>query len=209
MNLKRIVWHKAFEAIVKSIEGHAKSGFYKRCGDNILRILYPLILILSADYEEQYVALNFLPTMSLLKLIYSIRCFMAVIRGLRSARPCPVCLISSEDLSDLSIIAARRTPTAMKKIYDEAKKLNKKDQEELLKAYGLRNVEVSRFIYNFDLIMAVLTISADAIDNFNNDRIHSGRSSTQMCMLPFPGIGFTRTMGAYSPTIYGRFSKKL
>jgi hypothetical protein len=68
---------------------------------------------------------------------------MAVIRGLRSARPCPVCLISSEDLSDISITAERRTPTTMRKIYDDAKKLNKKDQEELLKAFGLRDVEVS------------------------------------------------------------------
>lgn len=132
--------------------------------------------------------------------IYAIRCFMAAIRGLGSAHPCPVCLISSEDLSDLSKKAPRRTPIAMKNIYNEARKLNtKKAREEVLKEYGLRDVEVR--IGLFLTLMAVLTISAC--------RTHSGRLSTQTFMLPFHGIGFTRTTGDYSLTIYGTSSKRL
>lgn len=56
INLKRIVWHEAFEAILKSIIGPSEHGVFVMCGDNIRRWLFPLILILSADYEEQCVA---------------------------------------------------------------------------------------------------------------------------------------------------------
>jgi hypothetical protein len=55
VNLKRIVWHEAFEAILKSIIGPSEHGVSVMCGDNVRRWLFPVILMLSADYEEQYV----------------------------------------------------------------------------------------------------------------------------------------------------------
>lgn len=68
---------------------------------------------------------------------------MALIRGIGSAYPCPVCLIHESDLSDLSKSGSKRTPVAMQVIVMEAMKLNKKEQEKKLKLYGLRGVEVS------------------------------------------------------------------
>lgn len=56
VNLKRIVWHEGFEAILKPIIGPSEHGVAMMCGDNVRRWLFPLILILSADYEEQCVA---------------------------------------------------------------------------------------------------------------------------------------------------------
>jgi len=53
--MKRIVWHKAFLEILKSIESFAEVGCMFNCADGILRWIFPLILILSADYEEQWV----------------------------------------------------------------------------------------------------------------------------------------------------------
>jgi hypothetical protein len=53
VNFKRVVWHKAFYKLLESISAHSKTGFWYECGDLITRHLFPFILILSADYEEQ------------------------------------------------------------------------------------------------------------------------------------------------------------
>ena len=55
VNFKRVVWHWAFYEILESIRLLGKVGYKLLCGDNIMRWLFPLLLILSADYEEQYV----------------------------------------------------------------------------------------------------------------------------------------------------------
>ena len=49
------MWHKAFYKIIESIEKYAELGFALDCGDGVRRKIYPFILIVSADYEEQYV----------------------------------------------------------------------------------------------------------------------------------------------------------
>ena len=54
-NFKRIVWHKSFHWVVQSIMLKSQMGCWHQCGDGITRHLFPFILILSADYEEQYV----------------------------------------------------------------------------------------------------------------------------------------------------------
>jgi len=54
VNLKHVVWHSSFIKILKSIATLSKTGFAHKCFDGIVRWLYPLILTLSGDYEEQY-----------------------------------------------------------------------------------------------------------------------------------------------------------
>ncbi|KAI6011650.1 hypothetical protein EDC04DRAFT_2871060 [Pisolithus marmoratus] len=71
-NLKRVVWHQAFLKLLDSITCLSKVGFTYKTYDDLMRTLYPIILILSADYEEQ--------------------CVMSLIRGLNSSCPCPICL---------------------------------------------------------------------------------------------------------------------
>ena len=52
-NFKRVVWHEEFYKLLESIEEYSKTGCWVRCGDGVERRIYPLILILAADYEEQ------------------------------------------------------------------------------------------------------------------------------------------------------------
>jgi Plavaka transposase len=54
------VWHKAFYEVVESIEKFTELGFALDCGDGVRRKIYPSILIVSADYEEQYVVVTFI-----------------------------------------------------------------------------------------------------------------------------------------------------
>lgn len=46
--------------------------------------------------------LYFINTSFLTQMIYIIRCVMALIRGLNSACPCPICLVPREELTDHS-----------------------------------------------------------------------------------------------------------
>ena len=54
VNFKRVVWHDSFYEFLESMHKVAETGFSLRCGDGVIRHFYPVILILSADYEEQY-----------------------------------------------------------------------------------------------------------------------------------------------------------
>ena len=67
---------------------------------------------------------------------------MTLIRGLGSKAPCPVCLVPGDQLTNLSETFEQRTKENMQKIYEDAKELNAMDKEELLKTFGLREVEV-------------------------------------------------------------------
>ena len=50
---KHVVWHQAFYELLGSLMQHAKHGCNVRCGDDVIRWLFPIILILLADFEEQ------------------------------------------------------------------------------------------------------------------------------------------------------------
>ncbi|KAH9032560.1 hypothetical protein EDB85DRAFT_2233424 [Lactarius pseudohatsudake] len=52
VNLKRTVWHESFSMVVQSVVMHSKTGCWLECGDGVERWLFPIVLILSADYEE-------------------------------------------------------------------------------------------------------------------------------------------------------------
>ncbi|KAF8173786.1 hypothetical protein K438DRAFT_1908928 [Mycena galopus ATCC 62051] len=51
-NFKNIVWHAAMYKLLETIAGISKVGHWTQCGDDLLRWLFPLVLILAADYEE-------------------------------------------------------------------------------------------------------------------------------------------------------------
>jgi len=55
VNFKRAVWHESFKVLLQSISLHSYTGCWFHCGDGVDRHLYPLVFILAADYEEQYV----------------------------------------------------------------------------------------------------------------------------------------------------------
>ncbi|KAG2137820.1 hypothetical protein BD769DRAFT_1351482 [Suillus cothurnatus] len=118
--LKRVVWHESFLKLLEHAAQYSKTGYLRKCHNDILRWLFPVILILSADYEEQ--------------------CMMSLIRGRGGKCPCPVCLVPLTELHDLSKTYPLRS-------VEEAKEalhtygLSKAQGEVLLKALGLRPVE--------------------------------------------------------------------
>jgi hypothetical protein len=54
VDFKRVVWHKSFHELLATIRELSKVGYHIECADGIVRHLFPTILMLSADYEEQY-----------------------------------------------------------------------------------------------------------------------------------------------------------
>ncbi|KAI0374197.1 hypothetical protein BV20DRAFT_1041702 [Pilatotrama ljubarskyi] len=80
---KAVIWHEAFWVLLKTIATYAKTGYKFQCGDGIERILFPIILILVADYEEQAV--------------------MSLIRGVNGLFPCPVCRVPRDQQIVLGI----------------------------------------------------------------------------------------------------------
>ncbi|KAG2145011.1 hypothetical protein BD769DRAFT_1625525 [Suillus cothurnatus] len=79
-----VIWHKSFTILLKTLSLISKTGFAHQCYDGILRWLFPLILILLANYKEQ--------------------CVMALIQGFNSTYPCPICLVLKDKLTDHSTI---------------------------------------------------------------------------------------------------------
>jgi hypothetical protein len=57
VDYKRIVWHEAFKKLLETIVEYSIVGCWTACGDDITRQLFPAVIILSSDYEEQYVVL--------------------------------------------------------------------------------------------------------------------------------------------------------
>jgi hypothetical protein len=68
---------------------------------------------------------------------------MALVWGINSKFPCPICLVPGDQLTNLSETFPLRTTQNMKKICETAKSLNASEGEKLLKEYGLRGVEVN------------------------------------------------------------------
>ena len=53
VNFKRAVWHRSFHLVIESIVEYSRTGCWLKCGDGQEHHIFPVILILSADYEEQ------------------------------------------------------------------------------------------------------------------------------------------------------------
>ncbi|THH17156.1 hypothetical protein EUX98_g9183 [Antrodiella citrinella] len=122
INFKRVVWHKSFAKLLDSIKTYSKTGYWFECGDGINRHLFPLVLILSADYEEQ--------------------CVMALIRGIGGKCPCPICLVPKENLLDITLTYPLRSTETMKGTYEKAHSERlAAEREAILKEKGLRDVE--------------------------------------------------------------------
>ncbi|CAA7262265.1 unnamed protein product [Cyclocybe aegerita] len=121
VNLKREIWHEAVALIVALIELYTKLGAAVQCADGVTHQLFPHILMLSADFEEQ--------TM------------MALTQGSNGSFPCPICLVPKASIPDLSITYWEQTTEEMQRIWDDTQALNQTQHEELLSQYSLRDVQ--------------------------------------------------------------------
>ena len=125
--------------MLSSLKKYSKHGYTFVDASNTSRTIHPCILILSADYEEQY-DINIFRYCDILLTFF--RCFMVAIRGVGCHCPCPVCLIPRMQQADLSLTAAFRSVKGTKKLLKKAKQKTQTEMEVLFKAKGLRNVEV-------------------------------------------------------------------
>ncbi|KAJ2978154.1 hypothetical protein NUW54_g11326 [Trametes sanguinea] len=120
---KRVVWHECFWIILEFLAKVGKLGELYKCGDDILRLLFPIILILAADYEEQAV--------------------MALIRGLQGVAPCPICLVPAEEQSVLGmepLYPLRNVETSLRLVTETAHTTNVA-REAVLQPLGLRPIQ--------------------------------------------------------------------
>ncbi|EKM76684.1 hypothetical protein AGABI1DRAFT_93876 [Agaricus bisporus var. burnettii JB137-S8] len=148
VNFKTAVYHSSFKRFLTKISQFSKVGSSNKCGDEIWRFLWPLILILSADYEEFTV--------------------MALIRGLKSGFPCPVCLVPRDLQWDLSKDFSLRTQAATQAILYETMMLPTQEQRNtFLKDSGsLRGVENAFWSVNYTDLHAA--ISYDCLHSDDN-----------------------------------------
>ncbi|KAF8961518.1 hypothetical protein BDZ97DRAFT_1921202 [Flammula alnicola] len=121
VDFKRVVWHQSFFKLLETIAQYSKTGCWVKCGDGIERQLFPVVLILSADYEEQ--------------------CIMGLNRGYMGLQPCPICHIPKDQLHDCGKSWPLRTGLETQKIIAESRACNASEGEELLKANGLRAID--------------------------------------------------------------------
>ncbi|KAJ7059280.1 hypothetical protein C8F01DRAFT_1220265 [Mycena amicta] len=137
-NFKTAVWHASFSELLESIAPYSKTGIWVKCGDGIKRQLFPVLLILAADYEELYVIYKFCGRIN---TEYPCSSVMTLIRGYPSLHPCPICLVHLDNLSDPTDSSPLRTAVESEQAVKEAREMSAQDKEKKLKDLGLRNVE--------------------------------------------------------------------
>ncbi|KAG9023501.1 hypothetical protein FS837_005781, partial [Tulasnella sp. UAMH 9824] len=127
INYKRQLYHQVLLAVFAPIVDSSQVGHGVICADSVLRTLYILIKFASGDYEEQV--------------------DMALIRGINSLYPCPVCLVPRNALSDITTGYPSRTAQQSREAFHQAAAHQTAGEsgkaEEILKAYSLRPVFVS------------------------------------------------------------------
>ena len=89
---------------------------------------------------------------------------MALIRGIGSLFPCPRCLIPEAKQGDHSVSAPLRTEANTKATIQEAReKRLAGDKEGVLKAAGLRDVDVRLCFYYSHLIPVLTTLPTERV----------------------------------------------
>ncbi|OCH90273.1 hypothetical protein OBBRIDRAFT_703411, partial [Obba rivulosa] len=145
--LKRLVWHLAFEKIIASIAERSHTGermmWHSPNAPQSIKVR-PTILILSADYEEQAI--------------------MSLTRGVNGLQPCPKCHVSRDDLMEYGEVYAARSYTKTQSVLAKARSARTvKDRDALLTECG---------IYNIDNALAQVFLS-DLYDSLSFDPLHT------------------------------------
>ncbi|KAG1747038.1 uncharacterized protein EDB91DRAFT_1235854 [Suillus paluster] len=124
VNFKNAVWHALFLKILDCLAPLSRFGSAIKCWDDVIRVFYPIVLILSADYEEQAV--------------------MALIHGLMGKFPCPVCLVPRDELSNTLKVFPLHTCTETKALLARARESSTLDaREQILSSQSLHDVDSS------------------------------------------------------------------
>ncbi|KAI6037443.1 hypothetical protein BKA83DRAFT_4460325 [Pisolithus microcarpus] len=114
--------HESFRKLLQMIEKESQVGCWVNCWDGIPRCFFPIVLILSADYEEQAV--------------------MALICGIKSNFPCPICLIPHDHISDFPAQCKLWTSkNVLKVLEDVCSQDTQEKKEQILIQQGLHDID--------------------------------------------------------------------
>ncbi|KAG8793818.1 hypothetical protein FRC12_001518 [Ceratobasidium sp. 428] len=132
-DLKCAVWHKAMKAVLESIRSASRLGhaveltLSEQLGlDGRRWRVFPVVLVVSADYEEQII--------------------MASHRGLKSLKPCVRCDIPKDELHDLEYKFKLRDPTEAADLIKQAAAMAPTRAEKFLRSHSLRPVNNAFFM---------------------------------------------------------------
>jgi hypothetical protein len=69
---------------------------------------------------------------------------MALIRGAKSKRPCPICLVDADELADVTKTSTLRTVADTQRLVQQARVIQRmSERDKALSEYGLRDIDVS------------------------------------------------------------------
>jgi hypothetical protein len=69
---------------------------------------------------------------------------MALIRGTKSKRPCPICLVDANELVNITMTSPLRTALDTQRLLQDARGVQRVlEREKLLSEHGIRDVDVS------------------------------------------------------------------
>lgn len=115
---------------------------------------FTFLLILSADYEEQYAPLC---SICVMLMCFISRCVMALIRGTKGLCPCPVCLVPHKALHALNEEYPRWTAEDSRNTVKLARATKStKDADKLLKSKGLRGINVCLYLFDPSLLVQLI-----------------------------------------------------
>ncbi|KAI6008643.1 hypothetical protein EDC04DRAFT_2610841 [Pisolithus marmoratus] len=121
-NFKNAVGHESFKKLLQMIEKESQTGCWVNCWDGIACHFFPVVLILSADYEEQAV--------------------MALICGIKSNFPCPICLIPRDQILEFPAHCELQTSKNVLKVLQEAHLQDTTEKkEQILIQQGLCDID--------------------------------------------------------------------
>ncbi|KAG1763075.1 hypothetical protein EDD22DRAFT_979489 [Suillus occidentalis] len=130
----------------------SRVGQWFACMDGVERWFFLVVLILSADYEEQ--------------------CVMSLTRGVMSLWPCPICLVPRDALSNTSKMYTRRTmDDSCAAVTTARAKDTIEEQEEVLKVLGLCNIENALWAIQY----------LDVHRALSHDRCHFNHGGLWLC----------------------------
>lgn len=132
-----------------------KSGQWANCWENITKLFYTLVLILSVDYKEQLVSIS---TLFMLFNFWCSRCVMSLTQGVMNNFPCPICMIPEHKLSSImphtyTLCTSQATNILLTEASAER---HKGQQEAILKSQSIYDVIIWSYF-----ISCIVTILLD------------------------------------------------
>ncbi|KAI6099065.1 hypothetical protein F5141DRAFT_1190670 [Pisolithus sp. B1] len=118
----------SFKKILGTIEKELETGCWVKCWDGLACCFFPVVLILSADYEEQAV--------------------MALVHGIKSNFPCPMGLVPRNDISKFPAQCELHTSAKVIKVLQEARSQETTEKrEQILMQQGLHDIDLGDHLW--------------------------------------------------------------